>query len=249
MGLLGDLGVGDLGIKAPSVNISGFLANSWGYIFVIGLIGFILIATIGALLFFSTYKKKIVIFENIAGKNYQPVLKTRARTIKLGTGGVEVLKTLKGSQIISAYGRKMGKNTYWFAKAEDGYLYNFILADLDAKRATLDIDPIDRDVRMFHSGIAKQAESTYNKVGFMQKYGIHMLMIVAIIIMMVGLYLTAGQIKEGLQAQNNPEQAQINKETLQLASQVLSKIDAVQRGGTSGLTPTTQTSSGLVPVE
>ncbi len=64
---------------------------------------------------------------------------------------------------LSAYGRKMGKNTYWYAKAQDGYLYNFLLGDLDAKRAMLDIEPIDRDVRMFHVALDRLSNDTYGK--------------------------------------------------------------------------------------
>jgi len=239
----------DVGVNTPQIGISGFLADSWIYIFIIAFIGIILIVGIAALLFMTTYKKKVVIFENISGRAYQPVLKTRARVIKLGLGGEEILKTLKGGQFLSAYARKMGRNTFWFAKGSDGYLYNFLLGDLDAKLAILDIEPVDRDVRMFHVGISKLADQTYAKKNFLEKYGIHMMLFLFLIIMLVGFFLIAGQIKEGLIASNNPETAKINQETIELTNSILTKIDSIQRGGESGLKPATETGSGIVPTE
>jgi len=87
----------------------------------------ILITTVALLLFFRTYSRKIIVFENVSGQGYQPILRTRARIVKLGVGGEELLKTLAGGKYVSAYGRKMGKKTYWYAKGSDGYWYNILL--------------------------------------------------------------------------------------------------------------------------
>src|SRR3990167_9986187 len=122
-------------IPTPDLNLTGFFSGTWIYILIIGFIGIALILTLVLVLFFRTYNRRVIIFENISGQGYQPVLKTRARVIRLGTGGEEVLKTMAGNYFLSAYGRKMGKNTYWYAKGTDGYLYNIILGDLDTKMA------------------------------------------------------------------------------------------------------------------
>jgi len=145
---------------------------------IVVIIGLLLIGALATFIFFWTFNRKIVLFENIAGQGYQPVLKTRARVIKLGVGGEEILRTLFGGYYVSAYGRKMGRNTYWYAKGQDGYWYNVILGDLDAKQAILDIEPIDRDVRMFHVALDRLSHSTYGKSSFMEKYGIHMMLFV-----------------------------------------------------------------------
>ena len=232
-------------LALPSLDISGALSGSWIYILIIGIIGIIIVGVIALLLFLNTYSRKVVFFENISGQGFQPVIKSRARIIKLGRSGEEVLKTLKGGIFISSYGRKMGKNTYWYAKGQDGYWYNILLGDLDAKFGILDIEPVDRDVRMFHLGIDKIAERDYaQKKTFLEKYGVQMMVFVFLIIFLVGLFVIAGKISEGLQAMSNPETARMNQETATLLSQIANKLDVINRGGsggTSGLVPATPT--------
>jgi len=132
----------------------------------------------------------------------------------------------------------MGKNTFWYAKGSDGYWYNILLGDLDAKFGILDIEPVDRDVRMFHLGVDKIAERDYaQKKSFMEKYGVQMMVFVFLIIFLVGLFAIAGKISEGLKAMSNPETAKMNQETAQLLNSLLTKMDSIQRGGESGLVP------------
>ena len=227
-------------VNAPAIDISGFLSSSWVYVLLIGIIGFVFIASLAILLFIMTYNRKIIVFENVSGLGYQPVLRTRARVIKIGKSGVEVLKTLKGGEIISAYGRKMGRNSYWFGKAQDGYWYNIVLGDLDAKLGMLDIEPVDRDVRMFHAARNKLTEGVYGEQrSWIEKYAPSAILLVTVIILMIGAYIVAGRISEG-QA-GTAEAARINKETIELSNQVLTKLDSIQRGSTG------QGSSGLVP--
>ncbi len=225
-------------VDTPSVDFSGFLSSSWIYVAIIAVIGAVLIGIISIALFFSTYNKRIVLFENISGAGYQPVLKSRARIVKLGVSGEEILKVMKGGTYVSAYGRKMGKNTYWFAKGQDGYWYNFLLGDLDTKLAMLDIEPVDRDVRMFHVAMDKLSHMNYGKNSLLEKYGIHIMLFFFLAIMLIGFYVIAGQIKEGIAASTTG--AEINQKTIELADKVLTKIDSINRGvdsGTSGLTP------------
>ena len=220
-------------INVPSIDLGGFMSNSWIYVLIVAVVGVIFVGIIATLLFFMSYNRKIILFENISGSGYQPTLRTRARIVKLGIGGEEVLKTLAGGHYVSAYGRKMGKNTYWYAKGQDGYWYNFLIGDLDTKLAMLDIEPIDRDVRMFHVALDKLSHQTYGKTGFLEKYGMPMLFILAIVLMMIGNYITAGKINEGIIASNAA--ANVNLETVQAADAALTKVDSVNRN--SGLVP------------
>lgn len=232
-------------IPVPSIELGGFLSNSWVYLIIIGLIGFIAIIGISVMLFFMTYKKKIIFFENVSGQGWVPTIKTRARVIKLGRSGQEILKALKGGIYVSAYGRKMGKNSYWYAKGEDGYWYNIILGDLDAKFGILDIEPVDRDVRMFHLGIDKVAQSDYvQKKGFIEKYGALMVILLFFIAALVAMVIIAGSIKEGIDSLNNPETAKINQETAELLNNILNKIDVVDRRTESGLVSGSETGGG-----
>ena len=169
-------------IPTPTIDIGGFLSSSWIYILIISVVGVLIILTVVLLLFFKTYNRKIVLFENVSGLGFQPALKTRARTVRLGAGGEEILKTLAGGHFITAYGRKMGKNTFWFCKARDGYWYNVLLGDIDTKLNMLDIEPVDRDVRMFHVALDRLSHQTYGKQSFLQKYGIHMLLFAFLVV-------------------------------------------------------------------
>jgi len=226
-------------VALPKLNIGGFLSNSWIYILIIGVIGFIFIVVIALLLFFKTYKKKVIIFENVSGQGYQPIIKTRARIVKLGPSGEEVMKTLAGGRFVTAYGRKMGRNSYWFAKGSDGYLYNVLLGDLDTKLRILDIEPVDRDVRMFHVALDRLSHQTYDKQNFLQKYGIHILLFVFLICLVGGMMLIINQVGKATMAL--AATADTNKQVLESLNGILRSSDNIQSQTTSG-------GSGLIPV-
>ncbi len=186
-------------IPTPTIDISGFLSSSWIYVVVVAFIGFIIIMAVALLLFFKTYNKRIVVFENISGQGYHKTLTTRARAIKIGTSGEEVLKTLFGGNYLTAYGRKMDKNTYWFVKALDGLLYNAILGDFDTKTAMLDIEPVDRDVRMTRVALDRLTYAMYDKKSFLEKWGGWMAIFIVLVILFVGFYIIVGQISNANQ--------------------------------------------------
>lgn len=224
-------------VPTPNINITGFLSSTWIYIFIIGAIGFLLIVTIALILFFRTYNRKIILFENVSGLGYQPILKTKARIVKLGVGGEELLKTLSGGHYVSAYGRKMGKNTYWYCKGSDGYWYNIILGDLDTKMAMLDIEPVDRDVRMFHVALDRLSHMTYGKESWLQKHAVHLLLFVFLVVLILGMWFIIGKVGQATSALSST--ADTNKEVLEALKGVLqgaSNIQA-QTGGSTGLIP------------
>lgn len=240
MGILNDLGVSGSIPGIPKINITGFLSSTWIYVLIIVVIGIVLLVGVSLFLFFKTYNKKVVLFENISGQGYQPILKTRARTINLGVGGEEILKTLNG-KFVTAYGRKMGKNTFWFAKGQDGYWYNIVLGDLDSKRAMLDIEPIDRDVRMFHVALDRLSHQTYGKNSFLEKYGIHLLLFVFLITLILGMWFIVGKIGDAVAplssaTQQSVELQQANAEITSKLASIIDKL-GIKSTTSSGLTP------------
>ncbi len=243
MGTLGDLGVPTTSI--PKIDISGFFSNTWVYVIIIVLVGVFLIIGVLIFLFFLTYKKKIILFENISGQGYQPVLKTRARTIKLGVGGEELLKTLAGGHFVSAYGRKMGKNTFWYCKGQDGYWYNTILGDLDSKRAMLDIEPIDRDVRMFHVALDRLSHQTYNKQTWMERHGNQMIMFLFLVVLILGIWFIVGKIGEAVAPLGEAAETALEVQDMNLA--ITNQLAEITRN--MGYAPITETTggSGLAP--
>jgi len=224
-------------IPTPNINISGFLASTWWYVFLIAGIGFIIITTILLIFFFKTYNKKIEFYENIAGMGFRKIAVRRARTIKLGVGGEEVLKVM-GGMFLSAYGRKIGNQTYMFVKGQDGYWYNSIHGDFDAKMGMLDIEPIDRDVRMYHVALQRLAQSTYGKQSFLEKYGIHLMLFIFLLIMLIGFYVIAGKINEGLKV--NADTSRTNQAVVENLRDILvAQENIINEPEGSGIVPVT----------
>jgi len=185
----------ETGVDLPTLT-GGF---GWGTITLIITI-LLFIISFGIILWiliqWRTYKYKIILFENIGGQGYQPTFKDRARILKIGNGGEELLWLKKKKVYRTAYGKKMGKNTYWFAVGQDGYWYNVLLGDLDAKMGMLDIEPVDRDMRYMHVAIRKNITERYRKIGIMEKYGPMIINGIFLLIMIIGLWLLIDQIGE-----------------------------------------------------
>ncbi|MFA6201206.1 MAG: hypothetical protein WC679_12460 [Bacteroidales bacterium] len=222
----------------PNVNITGIFSSTWIYVVIIAVFGFILIGGIAILLYYKTFNRKIVFFENISGLGYQPTMKKKARRLRVGASGEELLAII-GGDTLSAYGRKMGKNTYWFAKGIDGYWYNFLLGDLDTKMAMLDIEPVDKNVRMFHVAKDRMNRDNYLKKSFMEKYGSMIIMFVFLIILIVGMYIIIGKIGSATQALAATQQS--NEAVIKTTQQILAANERMINGGSPSVV------SGLIP--
>lgn len=223
----------ETGMSMPSLSIGSGIGNM---ILIVSIICIVTMIAGGAIFMWfqsKTYNKKIVIFENIAGQGYQPIGKDKARVVKVGDGGEELLY-LKGRKVYrTAYGRKMGKNTYWFAVGQDGYWYNILLGDLDAKMGMLDIEPIDRDMRYMHVAIRKNIQERYNKQNFMEKYGAILISGIFLIIMVIAVWLLISKVGDLMaQATGTVESAKPIAEALLNA---VSKLDTIC--GSSGIRP------------
>lgn len=183
------LGLAD--VPVPTFGIGTAMVEVWITIIAIVLVG-------AGIIYFvydrKIYNKTIILFENISGQGFQLAYKDRARLIKLGDAGEEVLYLKKKKVYRTAYGRKMGKNTYWFAVGQDGYWYNITLGDLDAKLGMLDIEPVDRDMRYMHVALRKNIQDRYRKQNFMEKYGTIMMSGMFLIIMLIGIWFLIDKI-------------------------------------------------------
>ncbi len=180
------------------------------------------------------YSKKIILFENIAGQGYQVAFRDRARLIKAGDGGEEILFLKKKKVYRTAYGKKMGKDTYWFAVGQDGYWYNILLGDLDAKMGMLDIEPIDRDMRYMHVAIRKNITERYKKMNFMEKYGAIIFNGVIMIIFLIGAWFLLDKMAEIGGSISGAMSTAV--EVLDVNRGILASVENVCSGGT-GLTP------------
>ena len=223
----------DLGINLPSL-LGGFTGST-----VMIIIAVILMAISGVIVIYfildnRNYNKKVIIWENLGGGKFEMAGRDKARLVKVGDAGEEIL-FLKYRRIYrSAYGRKMGKNTYWFAIGQDGYWYNIILGDLDAKMGILDIEPIDRDMRYMHVAIRKNIQERYRKVSFMEKYGIILMSGIFLLIMIGSLFFLIDQIGELMtQASSTVKSIQ---ESNELIMKALSTVSQSCNGGSGIIT-------------
>jgi len=221
-----------LGFNVP-IDMPSFTGGAGGssITLVLLLIVIFALSAIGVWFFLNwrTYNKKIILFENIAGAGFQPTFKDRARILKVGDGGEELLYLRKKKVHRTAYGKKMGKNTYWFCVGQDGYWYNVVLGDIDAKMGMLDIEPIDRDMRYMHVAIRKNITERYRKLGVMDKYGTWIMGTVFFLIMIGSLWFLIREIG-GLinQATAAVEAA---KTIMEPMKEIISKIDTICAGG------------------
>ena len=245
MGIMSDLGVSGAIPNIPKIDLTGFISSTWIYVFIIVFFGILLIAGIILFFFFTTYKKKIILFENIAGQGYQPIFRSRARVIKLGIGGEEILKTLFGGYYVSAYGRKMGRNTYWYAKGQDGYWINVLLGDLDTKKAMLDIEPVDRDIRMFHIALDRISQSTYGKQSFLEKYGVHMMLFLFLIVLIFGMWFIVGKIGDAVAPLSTASDTSLKVQEMNV--KITNQLDSIARNLGVRTSEIEVSESGLAP--
>jgi len=223
----------DTGMEIPAMISSG-LGGSLIWVAIILLVFISVAIIIFILVMNKKFNRKIVLFENIAGQGYQVTFKDRARVVKIGDGGEEILFLRKKKVYRTAYGKKMGKNTYWFAVGQDGYWYNILLGDLDAKMGMLDIEPVDRDMRYMHVAIRKNITERYRKIGVMEKYGAMIFGGIFLIALIIGGWILIDQIGE-LMNQAAASQAAGTK-TLEAVQSILSRMDTICSGGSGIIT-------------
>lgn len=216
---------------AVSSNFGGTLT------IILAILVFALACAIGIYIWWTSriYNIKVMDFENVAGGGFQLVHKDKARLVKMGVAGEEILYLRKRKTYRSAYGKKMGKNQYWFAKGQDGYWYNFLLGDLDAKMGMLDIEPIDRDMRYMHTAIARNIEDRYRKQTFMDKWGQTIFNFIFLFLMILALWFLIDKIGDLIE--QLVQASKVSKETTEVIKVALSKVDTICSGG-AGYTPT-----------
>ena len=201
MSLISD-SLGKVGISTPSFNLGGVTNVITIMIFV-----FIFAIVIGVLIFLlfnaRTYSKSIVIYENIAGQGYVQTRKDKARVLKLGDGGEELLYLRKHKVYRSAYGKKIGKNTYLFVIGSDGYWYNSVMGDFDFALRQLGWKPTDRDMRYMHVAIRRNMKDRFEKQSWLSQNAAIIMSVGLVVVMMVLQWLlmdkylkTAGAAKE-----------------------------------------------------
>ncbi len=212
-------------------------SSTLGVYLLIGL-GVVILLGISALIVWwyfqrKLYKFDIVVFENISGQGWQISMRDRAKYLRLSKDGTEVFWLKKKKMPLTAYGKKMGLNQYWFAIGQDGCWYNIVLGDLDATMGTLDIEPVDRDVKYASVAMRKNAMENYGpKLTWFDKYGSWVMGGVILIIFFVGNYYILKQM--GSIGKELTRAAIEFRNVAEPISRALGHVDSICSGG-SGL--------------
>lgn len=215
------------------MNIVFFIWLLLGSLFFIGII-------FGGVMIWWTrvFKHKFRIFENISGAGFEEIGIVRGRLLKIpGSLQEKIFWIPKIKEYVSAYGRKMGKNMYYLIKGQDGYYYNCVLGDFDAKAGMLDIEPVDRDVRGFHTQNAKNIKDRYEAPKNWPVILMSITIVVAILILVIGGYIIFNKINDGLKiSSGTAATSQAVQETnLKLVVKLEEIVDKINSGGSGTL--------------
>jgi hypothetical protein len=176
----------------------------------------------------------------IIGVNFIPTIDDRARKVKLGSGGFEILflKRLKTWRL--AYGSRVGKNTYYYFIMPDGYWYNGLFSSnmfmIDKLGGLIPIVTTNPNMRSQYTSLEKQIDSLHKeKEKFWDKYGSWILSLSFVLVAGVMLWLN---YKEFVTVSTNFNTA-IDKMGL-----LIDKLNVL-----TGNVQNTQGAGGLVPVK
>lgn len=222
--------VGDaLGQFKPTFSLSGGFGTILTIIAILVFVGIIMIFITYLIIMSFKYNKKITIFENIAGQGYVPTGKDKAILVKVGDSGEEILKLRRRKLFRTAYGKRMGKNKYFFAIGDDGYWYNIVFGDLNKGLYEIGLKPIDKDVRYAYAGIRKNVKDNFGKkesvlIKMLPYIGLATLMLV----FGIGMWFVTRNFVAASGSINTAMQTA--KEVLQSSKEVIGALDNVVSG-------------------
>jgi len=231
----------DIGSKASELTGIGTGGGGGGNAGTIVLVIFLILivgALAGGLAYWivmrKQFKLKIVVFERINGK-YQPTRKDKAKKIKLGDAGDEVIKLRKSKKILPMPSLQTGINTYWYYISDDGEWINFDAGDFDEDRRQLGANFLDKEMRYARTSLQHTKEQRYNKLNWWQRNGNLVFGIAAFVIIGIIMYLI---VQEYASMTAGAQKAvEISQETMKTAEKVLSSLDNLCQGG-SGIQQT-----------
>ena len=134
------------------------------------------------------FNKVVTAFEIVNGF-WQPTIRDKAKVVKLGSGGFEILYLQKQKTWKIAYGGRVGKDSYYFFIMPAGYWYNGMLYagvhSIDKNGGLVSITTTNPLMRGQYTALEKQIDSLVgDKKSFMDKYGAW--------VMGIGFVLVAG---------------------------------------------------------
>ena len=227
-----------LGFNVP-LDVPKVASSTIGTYILIGLLILVMLIIAGAVVWWyyqkKIYCKTVIKWENIAGQGWKRTFTDKAKLLRLSKDGTEVLWLQKHKMPITAYGKKMGYEEYWFAVGPDGGWYNIVMGDLDSKMGVLDIDPIDRDIKYISVALRRASAESYGpKLSWWDKNQTWVISALILIVTFAGLWFILGKIGDiGSQLSATSEKFTIVADRFSTA---MAHLDTMSSGGT-GLIP------------
>lgn len=184
------------GIEIPKMAEMG----NWIVYFLIAIVGAILLALIIYMIIAHLkFNKKIILFKRVAGVII-PVGFDKAILERIGLAGDTWLRTRKWKKILPRPKIEMEKSVYWYFEREDGEWINFSLGDLDEDMKKADAYYVDEDMRLQRLGIQRNLKDRFDKVGFWDKYGAQIMMVLFMLIVTICLIIIFNKINDLVKA-------------------------------------------------
>lgn len=215
-----------------------FKAGNFGLIIILFISAVIILGLVGVTLFFIIrhfrFNKHITIWEDVEGSDgLEPIGTDKAMLIKVGKGGTELLYLKKRKTYKGAYGKRIGKNKYFFVIGKDGYWYNTTLGSLDSAMQKININPTNVNMRYQNEALMELIKERYEKPTFWEQYGQILVNLAFFMLIAVMFWLYFSSFKEV--APSLIEASKTLKETAEALKQVIGGIDNLK--ATGGILP------------
>jgi hypothetical protein len=179
-----------------------------------------------------------VVWETVNGADKQePTKRGKCRLISIGDSGEEIFYLQKLKRFKIAYGKRVGKNTIYWAVGDDGLWYNTEVGNFNNNFRSLGLMPVDRDIRYASTSARKLLDKKYNKIEkTMQTF-----MIITFVLLIIGIGISATATyfafsKQSQISKTNNEGLKIQQENAKLFNEAINKLDIVKNGGTGYVT-------------
>lgn len=178
-----------------SVNIKSIF-NAVGVI----LVAIVILAIAGVYFWWwwnkKQFNKRTTDFELISG-HYEPIHRDKAKTIKLGRNGFEILWLQKAKSFRFAFGGRVGKLDYYFFKSEDGYWHNGLLEGRITEDGRVPIKTTNPLMRASYTALENDIERLTGEKKSWLKENAHLFVLAGFIIIVgVFAYLLFGKFQD-----------------------------------------------------
>jgi hypothetical protein len=140
------------------------------------------------------WNKTFVLFKKV-GSDWQIASTDKGMFQRVGTAGDYWAKWRNLKRTSSKPRKQKRKNEYWFAEGEDGEIREIDSFDFDSGLRKINAHFVDEDMRLQRLGIQKNLATRFEKVGFWQKYGTTIMLVIFIVIVVVALVVLFKEMK------------------------------------------------------